>query len=150
MNLTHTGTGHFASFHGTTRPLIELGPRGKNERVARHETNRLVYKLKVLGQPVTSGVRSSAEKSRKPVIADNFASDGARAKFRHPACFSRRIEPGLRSRSRSRSESVVFLGVGVGVDKIYRLRPTPGKLLFLIHRNRHADYLRHFFPRIFL
>ena len=46
-----------------------------------------------------------------------------------------------RSRSRSRSESVVFLGVGVGVDKIYRLRPTPGKLLFLIHRNRHADYL---------
>ena len=44
-------------------------------------------------------------------------------------------KPGLRSRSRSRSlsrsESVVFLGVGVGVDKIYRLRPTPGKLLFL-------------------
>ena len=56
-----------------------------------------------------------------------------------------------RSRSRSRSESVVFLGVGVGVgvDKIYRLRPTPGKLLFLIHRNRHADYLRHFSAHIF-
>ena len=35
-----------------------------------------------------------------------------------------------RSRSRGRSESVVFPGVGVrvGVDKIYRLRPTPGKL----------------------
>ena len=48
-----------------------------------------IYKLKVLDQPVTSEVRSSAEKSRKPVIADNFASDGARAKFQRPACCSR-------------------------------------------------------------
>ena len=57
------------------------------------------------------------------------------------------LEAGLRSRSRSRSwsqsVSVVLLGVGVGVgvDKIYRLRPTPGKLLFPIQRNRHVDYL---------
>ena len=45
--------------------------------------------------------------------------------------------PGLRSRSRSRSrsESVVLLGVGVGVDKIYRLRPTPGKILFPTHKS---------------
>ena len=42
-------------------PLIELELR-KNERVARRETKRLVYELKVLGQPVTSEVRSSAEK----------------------------------------------------------------------------------------
>ena len=98
------GTGHFASFHGTrggggvgTTPLavsrlIELGLRGKNERVARRETKRLIYKLKALGQPVTSEVRSSAEKWRKPVIADNFASDGARAKFQRPACSLRRVE----------------------------------------------------------
>ena len=43
-------------------PLIELELRGKNERVARRETKILIYKLKVLGQPVTSEVRSSAEK----------------------------------------------------------------------------------------
>ena len=70
--LTLAGTGHFASFHGTrgglvrpplaVSPLIELELRGKNERVARRETKRLIYKLKVLGQPVTSEVRSSAEK----------------------------------------------------------------------------------------
>ena len=42
-------------------PLIELELR-KNERVARRETKRLVYELKVLGQPVISEVRSSAEK----------------------------------------------------------------------------------------
>ena len=36
------------------------------------------------------------------------------------------------------------VGVGVEVDKIYRLRSTPGKLLFPIHRNRHAVYLGHF------
>ena len=47
-------------------PLIELELRRKNERVARRETKRLIYKLKVLGQPVTSEVRSSAEKWRKP------------------------------------------------------------------------------------
>ena len=39
----------------------------------------------------------------------------------------------------SESESVVLLGVGVGVDKIYRLRPTPGNVLFAIQRNCHAD-----------
>ena len=44
-------------------PLIELEIRGKkNERVARRKTKRLVYKLKVLGHPATSEVRSSAEK----------------------------------------------------------------------------------------
>ena len=56
-------------------PLIELELRGKNERVARHETNRLRKKLKVLCQPVTSEVSSSGEKWRKPVIADNFIAD---------------------------------------------------------------------------
>ena len=43
-------------------PLIELELRGKNDRGARRETKILIYKLKVLGQPVTSEVRSSAEK----------------------------------------------------------------------------------------
>ena len=42
--------------------LTELELRGKNERVARRETKRFIYKLKVLGQPVTSEVRSSADK----------------------------------------------------------------------------------------
>ena len=70
--LTLAGTGHFASFHGrrgggvttplAVSPMIELELRGKNERVGRRETKRLIYKLKVLGQPVTSEVRSSAEK----------------------------------------------------------------------------------------
>ena len=70
--LTLAGTGHFASFHGTrgvgttpalaVSPLIELELRAKNEHVARRETKRLIYKLKVLGQPVISEVRSSAEK----------------------------------------------------------------------------------------
>ena len=78
--LTLAGTGHFASFHGTRKgakyrlvrpplavsPLIELEIRGKNERVACRETKRLIYKLKVIGQPVTSEVRSSVEKWRKP------------------------------------------------------------------------------------
>ena len=72
--------------------LIELELRGKNEHVTRRETKRFIYKLKVLAEPVTSEVRSSAEKRRKPVIDDNFASDGARAKFQRPACFLRRVE----------------------------------------------------------
>ena len=78
-------------------PLIELELRGKinkdnKNNVARSETKRLVYKLKVLGQPVTSQVRSSAEKWRNLVIADNFPTDGARAKFQRPACSTRRVE----------------------------------------------------------
>ena len=46
------------------------------------------------------------------------------------------INRAAESESEPESESV-----GVGVDKIYRLRPIPGKLLFPIQRNRHADYL---------
>ena len=87
-DLTLAGTSHFVSFHvmlgydpRAASPLIELELWGKNERVAHHETKQLVYKLKVLGQLVTSEVRSSAEKWRKPVIADNVVSGGARAKF---------------------------------------------------------------------
>ena len=38
--------------------LIELERRGKNERVGRDERKRMVPKFKVLGQPVTSEVRS--------------------------------------------------------------------------------------------
>ena len=49
-------------------------------------------RVKVLSQPVTSEVRSNAEKWRKRVIADNFASDGARAKFQRPACSLQRVE----------------------------------------------------------
>ena len=68
VKLTLAGTGHSASFYGTggggggTTPravslLIGQELREKNERVARRETKRLIYKLKVLGQPVTSEVR---------------------------------------------------------------------------------------------
>ena len=73
-------------------PLIELELRGKNERVARRETKRLIYKLEVLGQPVVFKVRSSTERCRKPVIADNFAYVGATAKVQRPACSLRRVE----------------------------------------------------------
>ena len=38
--------------------LMELERRGKNERVGRDERKRMVPKFKVLGQPVTSEVRS--------------------------------------------------------------------------------------------
>ena len=44
---------------------------------------------------MTSEVKSSAEKCRKPVIADNFASDRARAQFQRPACSLRRVEHGF-------------------------------------------------------
>ena len=75
--LTLAGTGHFASFHGTrgggvgTTPPCRFAPdwaraSRKNKRVARRETKRLIYKLKVLGQPVTSEVRSSAEIDENP------------------------------------------------------------------------------------
>ena len=102
--LTLAGTGHFASFLGTggggglVRPPLPFRPdwarasQKKNESVARREMKRLIYKLKVLGQPVTSEVRSSAEKWRKHVIADNFASDVATAQFQRPACSLRRVE----------------------------------------------------------
>ena len=48
-------------------------------------------RVKVLGQPVTSEVRSSAKKSRKHAIADNFASKGATAKLQRPASSLRRV-----------------------------------------------------------
>ena len=51
---------------GWVRPPRRFAPNGasasrkKNERVRRYETQRLVPDFKVLGQPVTSEVRSSA------------------------------------------------------------------------------------------
>ena len=41
----------------------------KNERAARHETKRLVYKLKVLGQPVTDEVRSKTQSGENTFTA---------------------------------------------------------------------------------
>ena len=58
------GGGRWYDPHAVS-PLIELELRGKNEHVARRETKRLIYQLKVLGQPVTSEDRSSAEKWQK-------------------------------------------------------------------------------------
>ena len=56
-------------------PLIELELRGKNElQPAARRRDWCMNLGLVLGQPVTSEVRSSAEKSRKPVIAYKFAS----------------------------------------------------------------------------
>ena len=46
----------------TVSPLIELEKERKKEHVGRRETKRLIYKLKILGQPVTSEVRSRADK----------------------------------------------------------------------------------------
>ena len=84
-------------------------------------------------------------------LAQTFISTSRAIWLKKPPCvlISKGFKPGLRSRSRS--ESVVFagVGVGVGVDKIYRLRPTPGKFLFAIHSNRHADYFG-IFLRIFV
>ena len=75
--LTLAGTGHFASFHGTrgvgttpvaVSPMIELELRGKNERVARRETKRLIYKLKVNQWSLRSGqVPKSDENSWLPI-----------------------------------------------------------------------------------
>ena len=101
--LTLAGTGHFASFHGTRGggwydPPCRFAPdwarasRKKRACSSQRDEERLIYKLKVLGQPVTSEVRSSAEKGRKPVIADNLASDAARAKLQRPACSLRRVK----------------------------------------------------------
>ena len=70
--LTLAGTGHFASFHGTrggggttplaVSPLIELELRRKKRACSSPRDEEIdIYKLKVLGQPVTSEVRSSAE-----------------------------------------------------------------------------------------
>ena len=66
----------------------------------------LVYKPEVLGQPVTSEIRSMTQKLPNPVFADTgfghfcflasgflfLASDGAKTKFRQPAYSSRREE----------------------------------------------------------
>ena len=64
---TLAGTRHFAILHGTrggdaTPPCVwllsELELRLKNQRVACHESKPLTPEFKVLGQPVTSEVRS--------------------------------------------------------------------------------------------
>ena len=61
-------------------PLLELELRGKNERVVCRETERMVYKLKVLGHPVTAEVRSSTyRKVTKTRDRRYFSSDGARS-----------------------------------------------------------------------
>ena len=71
--LTLAGTRHFAILHGTgggggVRPpprvwlLSELELRLKNQRVACHETKPLTPLFKVLGQTVTSEVRSMTRK----------------------------------------------------------------------------------------
>ena len=59
--------------------LSELEFRLKNQRVACHETKQLTPEFKVLGQPVTSEVRSMTQKWPKCDLADNFVSEQARA-----------------------------------------------------------------------
>ena len=58
LHLRHTRGGGVGTTPLAISPLVELERRGKNERVARHETQRLVPRNKVKGQPVTSEVRS--------------------------------------------------------------------------------------------
>ena len=84
--LTLPGTRHFAILHGTrglVRPppprvwlLRELELRFKNRREACHETQPLTPEFKVLGQPVTSEVRSMTSEV-KMQLADNFVSEQA-------------------------------------------------------------------------
>ena len=84
---------HFSILHGTggggtTSPrvwlLIELELRFKNQRVACHETKPLTPEFKVLGQPVTSEVRSMTQKWQKCEFGDDFVSEQARAAISRP------------------------------------------------------------------
>ena len=59
--------------------LIELELRFKAQRVACHETKPLTPEFKVLGQPVTSEVKSMTQKWSKCDLADIFVSEQARA-----------------------------------------------------------------------
>ena len=70
----HNTISHFANLHGTGgggyEPprvwlLSELELRLKNQSVACHETKPLTPGFKVLGQPVTSEVRSMTQKWQK-------------------------------------------------------------------------------------
>ena len=90
LDITLAGTRHFANLYstgggggGTTSPrvwlLSELELRFKNQRVACHETKPLTSEFKVLGQPVTSEVRSMSQKWPKCDFADNFVAEQARA-----------------------------------------------------------------------
>ena len=60
-------------------PLIVLERRGKNQRVARHETKPMVPDFKVLGQPVTSEVRSNVQNRPNCVFADKVTCNQDRA-----------------------------------------------------------------------
>ena len=70
LYLTLAGTRHFAILYGTggwyDPPRVwflgELELRFKNQRVACHETKPLTPEFKVLGQTVTSEVRSMTQK----------------------------------------------------------------------------------------
>ena len=64
---------------------MELEPRGKNERVRRYETQRLVSDFKVSGQPVTSEVRSS-ELGADSFFINNFAKKCRRAAILVSSC----------------------------------------------------------------
>ena len=86
--LTLAGTRHFAILHGTggcdPPPLrdwllSELELRLKNQRVACHETKPLTSEFKVLGQSVTSEVRSVTQIWPKCDFADNFVNEQPRA-----------------------------------------------------------------------
>ena len=89
MSLTLAGTRHFAILHGTGGGggcdpprdwfLSDLELRFKNQRVACHEKKPLTPEFKVLGQPVTSEVRSMTQEWPKCDIAENFVSEQARA-----------------------------------------------------------------------
>ena len=59
--------------------LSELELQLKNQSVACHERKSLTPDFKVLGQPVTSEVRSMTQKWPKWEFAENFVSEQARA-----------------------------------------------------------------------
>ena len=64
--------------------LSELEPRFKTQSVVCHETKPLTPEFKVLGQPVTSEVRSMTQNRPKCDFADNFVSEQARAAILRP------------------------------------------------------------------
>ena len=95
--LTLAGTRHFAILHSTgglelVRPPSRLAPEWvrapiQNQRVACHEKKPLTPEFKVLGQPVTSEVRSMTQKWPKCEFADKFVSEQARAAIYRPERF---------------------------------------------------------------
>ena len=89
-SLTFAGTRHFAILHGTGGGRVMRPPSRLAPEWARAPIQKPACCLsrdegfKVLGQPVTSEVRSMTQKWPKCDFADNFVSEQARAAIQRP------------------------------------------------------------------